>query len=208
MFKIRNLEKGIGVASSYGTDADKTSLRSNYLAARRMLDPASKALLDERIARSLLAFDLYQSAGLVLSYVSRGREVATQCIIDSALRACKRVAVPRCGENRGEMAFYEISSLDDLVPGFQGIPEPRVSRAPLGTADFLGSICLVPGLVFDAEGHRIGYGGGYYDRFLQFYPGDKIGLARLSMVSSNPLPAEKGDVPVDFLATEKGIWAC
>ena len=101
------------------------------------------------------------------------------------------------------------ASLDELVPGTKGILEPA-DDAPALTepAQLVGSVCLVPGLVFDGAGHRGGYGGGYYDRFLAFYPGDKIGLARTGMISSNPLPVEKGDVPVDFIATEFGVWSC
>lgn len=197
------------MASSYGTDADKSSLRSNYLTARRRIDPATKAALDARILERLAGFDLYADAGLVLAYVSYGNEVDTRAVIESALASGKRVAVPRVLPHEHWMDFYEIDGMGDLEEGFKGILEPRRGvSSPLGTVDLLGSVCLVPGLVFDAEGHRIGYGGGYYDRFLQFYPGDKIALARSAQVSSNPLPAESSDVPVDFIVTDSGVWHC
>lgn len=197
------------MASSYGTDADKSSLRSNYLTARRRIDPATKAALDARILERLAGFDLYADAGLVLAYVSYGNEVDTRAVIESALTSGKRVAVPRVLPHKHKMDFYEIDGMGDLEEGFKGILEPRRGvSSPLGTVDLLGSVCLVPGLVFDAEGHRIGYGGGYYDRFLQFYPGDKIALARSTQVSSNPLPAESCDVPVDFIVTDSGVWNC
>lgn len=197
------------MASSYGTDADKSSLRSNYLTARRRIDPATKAALDACILERLAGFDLYADAGLVLAYVSYGNEVDTRAVIESALTSGKRVAVPRVLPHKHKMDFYEIGCMDDLTEGFKGILEPRRGvSSPLGTVDLLGSVCLVPGLVFDAEGHRIGYGGGYYDRFLQFYPGDKIALARSTQVSSNPLPAESCDVPVDFIVTDSGVWNC
>lgn len=173
------------------------------------MDPASKGALDRLIARRLEGFALYEEAPLVLAYVSRGNEVDTRRVIERALAAGKRVAVPRCDGAKRTMAFYEIASLDELEVGYKGILEPKRSAAgPLGTLDFLGSVCLVPGLVFDAQGHRIGYGGGFYDRFLQFYPGDKIALARGTQVSSNPLPAESCDVPVDFIVTESVVWGC
>lgn len=197
------------MASSYGTDADKSSLRSNYLTARRRIDPATKAALDARILERLAGFDLYADAGLVLAYVSYGNEVDTRAVIESALASGKRVAVPRVLPHKHKMDFYEIDGMGDLEEGFKGILEPRRGvSSPLGTVDLLGSVCLVPGLVFDAEGHRIGYGGGYYDRFLQFYPGDKIALARSAQVSSNPLPTESSDVPVDFIVTDSGVWHC
>lgn len=197
------------MASSYGTDADKSSLRSNYLTARRRIDPATKAALDARILERLAGFDLYADAGLVLAYVSYGNEVDTRAVIESALASGKHVAVPRVLPHKHKMDFYEIDGMGDLEEGFKGILEPRRGvSSPLGTVDLLGSVCLVPGLVFDAEGHRIGYGGGYYDRFLQFYPGDKIALARSTQVSSNPLPTESCDVPVDFIVTDSGVWNC
>ena len=197
------------MASSYGTDADKSSLRSNYLTARRRIDSATKAALDARILERLAGFDRSADAGLVLAYVSYDNEVDTRAVIESALASGKRVAVPRVLPHKHKMDFYEIDGMGDLEEGFKGILEPRRGvSSPLGTVDLLGSVCLVPGLVFDADGHRIGYGGGYFDRFLQFYPGDKIALARSAQVSSNPLPAESSDVPVDFIVTDSGVWHC
>ncbi len=201
--------KQVAVASSYGTDADKSSLRSNYLTARRRIDPATRRALDSTIRKNLGSFPIYADAPLVLAYVSYGNEVDTRGVIEAALGAGKRVAVPRVSARKKSMAFFEIESLDDLAEGYKGILEPREGLgAPLGTKDLCGSVCLVPGLVFDAQGHRIGYGGGYYDRFLQFYPGDKIALARASQMSSNPLPAEPCDVPVDFIVSDLGVWSC
>ncbi len=197
------------MASSYGTDADKSSLRSNYLTARRRIDPATKSALDSLVRKQLEGFEIYAEAPLVLAYVSYNNEVDTRAVIQGTLAAGKRVAVPRVNARKKSMAFFEIASLDDLAEGYKGILEPRADIAtPLGTRDLCGSVCLVPGLVFDACGHRIGYGGGYYDRFLPFYPGDKIALARASQMSSNPLPAEGCDVPVDFIVSELGVWSC
>ncbi len=210
MFNIGySLWKDAAVASSYGTDADKSSLRSNYLTARRRIDPATRRALDSRIRENLESFDIYAEAPLVLAYVSYNNEVDTRSIIESLLGEGRRVAVPRVSARKKSMAFYEIASLDDLSEGYKGILEPREGlKVPLGTKDLCGSVCLVPGLVFDAQGYRVGYGGGYYDRFLPFYPGDKIALARATQMSSNPLPAEPTDVPVDFIVTDLGVWSC
>ena len=197
------------MASSYGTDADKSSLRGNYLKARKRIDPATRRVLDGQILRRLETFDIYADAPLVLAYVSYNNEVDTRAVIGSALASGKRVAVPRVSSRKHSMSFFEIESMDDLEEGYKGILEPRAElKVPLGTLDFCGSVCLVPGLVFDAKGYRIGYGGGYYDRFLPFYPGDKIALARTSQMSSNPLPAEPTDVPVDFIVTDSTVWTC
>lgn len=197
------------MASSYGTDADKSSLRSNYLSARRSVAPRTRQQSDSSIESTLWAFETFCAAPLVLSYVSFGAEVGTRSIIARLLSEGRRVAVPRTDASAGTMSFCEIFSLGELAAGAFGILEPP-EKAPVlaGPAEFVGSVCLVPGLVFDADGHRVGYGGGYYDRFLAFYPGEKIGLARTTMISSNPLPADQHDVPVDFIATEGTVWGC
>ena len=196
------------MASSYGTDADKSSLRSGYLSARRAIPAEDKAGSDTAIHAVLNGFGIFAEAPLVLAYVSFGAEVDTRALVTRLLSAGRRVAVPRCNEAERTMDFCEISGLDELSPGAHGILEPAAEAPALGVAELAGSVCLVPGLVFDADGYRVGYGGGYYDRFLAFYPGDKIALARTTQVSSNPLPHDSHDVPVDFLVTETSVWAC
>ena len=196
------------MASSYGTDADKSSLRSNYLSVRATIPTENRASSDAAIRSSLLGFDIFAEAILVLTYVSFGPEVDTRALIEGLLGEGRRVAVPRVNKAEHTMDFCEISSLDELAPGTMNILEPPADALALNTLDMVGSVCLVPGLVFDGSGHRVGYGGGYYDRFLAFYPGDKIGMARTTMLSSNPLPVGAYDVPVDFIATVSGIWNC
>lgn len=196
------------MASSYGTDADKSSLRSNYLVARRAIPARSRLESDASIRSALEAFPLFSEAPLVLTYVSREAEVGTRSLIESLLAEGRRVAVPRVDLGAHDMAFHEIRSLDELVPRTMRILEPASDAPVVTTPEMVGSVCLVPGLVFDGAGHRVGYGGGYYDRFLAFYPGDKIGLARTTMLSSNPLPTDGHDVPVDFIATEGAVWSC
>lgn len=196
------------MASSYGTDADKSSLRSNYLVARRTVPARSRLESDASIRSALEAFPLFSEASLVLTYVSREAEVGTRPLIESLLAEGRRVAVPRVDLETHDMAFHEIRSLDELVPRTMRILEPAADAPVVTTPDMVGSVCLVPGLVFDGAGYRVGYGGGYYDRFLAFYPGDKIGLARTTMLSSNPLPTDGHDVPVDFIATEGAVWSC
>ena len=196
------------LASSYGTDADKSSLRSNYLSVRKAIPARSRTSSDAAIRASLAAFPIFSEASLVLTYVSFGPEVDTRSLIEGLLEEGRSVAVPRVNRSAHTMDFCEIASLDELAPGTMGILEPAPDAPALTTPDMVGSVCLVPGLVFDGAGPRVGYGGGYYDRFLAFYPGDKIALARTTMLSSNPLPVGAHDVPADFIATEGAIWNC
>ena len=196
------------MASSYGTDADKSSLRSNYLSVRAALPAANRATSEAAIRASLRGFDLFDRARVVLTYVSFGSEVDTRTLMGELFAKGRRVAVPRVERDGRRMRFHVITSFDELSPGTMGILEPPPEAHALTVPEMVRTVCLVPGLVFDGAGHRVGYGGGYYDRFLAFYPGDKIALARTTMLSSNPLPVGPHDVPVDFIATEGGIWNC
>lgn len=197
------------MASSYGTDADKSALRTGYVAARKRLSADASARSDAAIAERLFSFPIFCEAPLVLTYVSLACEIDTHAIIDRVLAEGRRVAVPLVDPRTRELSFYRIEGRCQLVPGYKGIAEPDPAAcARLEERELFGSVCLVPGLVFDAQGHRIDYGGGCYDRFLWHYPGDKIALARTMQISSNPLPVERFDVPVDFIVSEHHVWAC
>ena len=153
------------------------------------------------------AMGAYRDASLILAYITYRNEMDTTPLIERAWKDGKRVAVPVC--QRGELVFYEIDTLEGMRMGSRGVqePDPKLCQ-PVDPDDFDGSICLVPGLVFDAEGYRIGYGAGYYDNFLATYPGLKVGLVRALRISSNPLPHDDHDVPMDVLVSDGSVWVC
>lgn len=196
------------MASSQGSDAGKTALRAEYVRIRTKISPALRSTTDARILQRLVELPTWREARLVLTYVSFGSEVDTHGLMQAAWSAGKQVAVPRCRRSHS-LDFYVISSEDDLGPGLRGLMEPSPDCGrPLTPPQMVGSLCIVPGLVFDADGYRIGYGGGYYDRFLAFYPGEKVALVRSRQLSGNPLPRDEHDVPVDWLVSESGTWCC
>lgn len=196
------------MASFYGQDAGKTAVRARYLILRRSSRASLRARADARILERLLALDVYRAAPLVLCYVSVGSEVDTRALMARALADGKRLAVPRVERHARRLSFCELSSPDELADGFRGIPEPPADARPISPLAMAGSVCVVPGLVFDADGYRVGYGGGYYDSFLALYPGYKVGLARTWQVSGNPLPREAHDVALDVVVSEDGVfWA-
>lgn len=195
--------------STQGCDIDKATLRAHHMELRDSLDAPSREELDQMIFSHLSCVEAFSNAGLVLTYVSYRSEVDTHAIINELLKEGRRVAVPRCDKKTHTMSFLELSSFDDLEPGAHNILEPKKSLVKtVAVPDMVGSACLVPGLIFDTRGRRIGYGGGYYDRFLAFYPGEKIGLARNSQICGNGLPQEETDVPLDYVVTETGAWSC
>ena len=196
------------MASSQGSDAGKTALREEYVRIRTRMSSTVRASVDAHILLRLEDLPAWKETSLVLTYVSFGSEVDTHALMRSAWASGKQVAVPRCRSSR-MLDFYVISSEDDLEPGLRGLMEPSSDCGrPLTPAQMVGSVCIVPGLVFDADGYRIGYGGGCYDRFLAFYPGEKIALVRARQLSGNPLPRGGHDVPVDWLVSEPATWCC
>ena len=198
------------MASSYGQDAGKSALLVSYAAVHDSLTPRHRKRIDVDLRAHLRALREYRETRLILAYMPFRDEMPTRDIIERAWADGKRVALPRCVPGPISLEFYVVESLEGLVPGARGVLEPAVEggEEPLSIEDLLGSVCLVPGLVFDAEGYRIGYGAGYYDNFLMFYPGTKVGLAYTMQVSNNPLPHDAHDVAVDVLVSEGAVWRC
>ena len=145
----------------------------------------------------------YQQAELVLTYVSTAIEVDTRALIERALADGKRVAVPRCTPGKIDMKFYLIGSLSELEPGAFGVLEPNPEKSrELRRYD--RSVCILPGLGFDLQGYRLGYGKGYYDRFLARYPGKNVGVC-YNICMKTLLPHGRYDKMVDVLVTEKFV---
>ena len=181
----------------------KISLRERYRAQRSALTPQQKARLDRDVASHFFRLNQFQSCQTLLCYVSTSIEVDTTAIIRRALKNGKRVAVPRCVPGTREMEFYYIESLDDLSPGAFGVMEPEADpeRKVKETA---GSLCVVPGFCFDLAGYRLGYGKGYYDRYLNRYDGTRVGICYSGNVR-NRLRHGRYDCAVDLLVTERYI---
>lgn len=180
--------------------AYKSSLRERSKKFRRELDPSEKAKMDSAILKRLRSLYQYREARTVLCYVSTPIEVDTHGIIRDAWRHGKRVAVPRCVDGTKEMQFYYINSFEDLEKRTFGVLEPIPERCEMAT-DFSGSVCITPALMYDLKGYRLGYGSGYYDRFLSGYPGYKIGITYKACILRF-LHYGRFDIPVDMLVTE------
>ena len=181
----------------------KRELRDRMKEIRRNLPPEEKAEKDRAILERIAALPEYKSAGLVLTYVSTAIEVDTRALIARALADGKRVAVPYCVPGKIEMLFCEITSMSDLSPGSFGVLEPNPEKQPV-LDDFPRSVCILPGLAFDLCGYRLGYGKGYYDRFLSRYRGKNIGVCYNACLKPL-LPHGRYDRTVNILATEKFV---
>lgn len=162
-----------------------------------------KASLDERLTEIFLNLDEYKQCEKLFAFVSSQIEVDTMSIIRQALNDGKQVAVPKCTDKNGKMEFYYISSLNQLEKGTFGIMEPKKDICEQVT-DLESGLCIVPGICFDMFGYRIGFGKGYYDRFLERFGGITVGLC-YSKCTEHELPKGNYDKPVDILVTEKFI---
>ena len=186
---------------------EKQRLREERLAAREALSEQERSVLDDRITQKLLATSEYVEATTVLTYVSVSSEVSTRMFIESALRDGKTVAVPRCLPGHC-LEFVAITSLDQLIAAPFGLLEPPKELPALTEEQMDASICIVPALLIDTKGYRLGYGAGFYDRFLSTYPGKKICLAYQQNLSRTTLPHTAFDVAVDLVITESDVLTC
>ncbi len=181
----------------------KKNLRTRYKNERLKLSPTEKQNLDEGVFNRFLKLNQYASSTTILAYVSTNIEVDTRKIIERALEDGKRVAVPYCVPDTRLLEFYLINSLDDLTPGTFGVLEPTPDPEKR-LIDWEKSLCVVPGLCFDFNGYRLGFGKGYYDRFLSEYTGIRVGICYSSGVRGH-LHHGRYDRTVDVLVTEKNI---
>lgn len=186
---------------------EKQRLREERLAAREALSEQERSVLDDRITQKLLATSEYVEATTVLTYVSVSSEVSTRMFIECALRDGKTVAAPRCLPGHC-LEFVAITSLDQLIAAPFGLLEPPKELPALTEEQMDASICIVPALLVDTKGYRLGYGAGFYDRFLSTYPGKKICLAYQQNLSQTMLPHTAFDVAVDVVITESDVLTC
>ena len=179
----------------------KAGMRERYKALRRAMTPQEKARADHAIAQRVASLWQYRRCQTVLTYVSTDIEVDTHAIIRRALQDGKRVAVPRCVPGTRNMEFYLIRDLQELSPGTFGVLEPPPNPKFLLPRETDG-LCLVPALCYDWKGFRLGYGKGYYDRYLAGFRGRLVGLCYSSCVRPR-LPHGRFDRPVELLVTDR-----
>lgn len=191
----------------------KQELRNNKIQIRDSLTTAERKMKSQSITSYILSCEEFQNADLYLLFSSFRSEVHTSELLQQAILSQKPVYLPKVIKK--EMRFYQIESAEELEMGYQGIPEPKEEKhrefVPLQNQKLF---VLVPGVVFDPEGGRIGYGGGFYDKFLQkleqMIPSEnlcKLAVAyQCQMVDKGQIPIESYDRKPDFIVTEDRIY--
>ena len=176
---------------------DKTELRREIRARKRTMTEAEIEERSARLARLFFASRAYQNAKTIYGYLSYNQEVRTVPMLRRALEEGKHVAVPKVYGD--EMKFIYLDDLSQVAKGYAGIPEP-IADGP--EANDPEALVLMPGLVFDPQGHRIGYGGGFYDKFLAREPGHPTVALCYDFQVLPRLETEEFDIPVDTV-----LWA-
>ena len=177
---------------------NKKEMRAYIRARKRAMTESQIVSASARLGEQFRSCELYQKAQTIYGYLPYNQEVRTVPMLEQAIRDGKRVAVPKCyGE---EMRFIYINDfVTEVAPGYANIPEP-VADGPV--ADDTTALVLMPGLAFDPQGHRIGYGGGFYDRFLANEPDHPTLALCYGFQMVEHLETEEFDIPVDQV-----LWA-
>jgi len=184
----------------------KEQLRKDYLAKRSALEPVARQRDSAIIRQRLFRLTEWEDAGTVLCYISMSTEVDTRKCIEEALGRRKRVIVPVLGASAQDGFLSELRSLDELAPArIKGLMEQAPKFHRRAEPEEV-EVALIPGVVFDRQGGRIGFGGGYFDRVLaRMSNAVRIGLAFSIQVHPSLLPLKEHDVPLHKIITEAGI---
>ena len=176
---------------------DKSELRRQIRAQKRAMTEEQIVAASQRLGELFLASDAYKQANTIYGYLPYNQEVRTVPMLQQALLDGKKVAVPKCYGD--EMRFIYLDDLSKVEKGYCGIPEP-IADEPI--ADDQTALVLMPGLAFDPEGHRMGYGGGFYDKFLEREPNHPTLALCYDFQMLDHLETEAHDIPVDTV-----LWA-
>ncbi len=184
----------------------KTIIRKAVLGKLDQLTPDEYEDKSGRISGRLGADSIFTEAKSVALTVSRGREVDTRRIIEACWRAGKEVSVPKCNPETHSMVFYKITSFAQLEMVYLDLMEPIAKQTvPVNPEDV--DLVIVPGVAFAASGYRIGYGGGYYDRYLHGFAGQTVSVAFEAQVLEH-IPVDSHDIPVNKIITEERVIIC
>lgn len=183
----------------------KDELRRNFLDKRKSLSEEKAELKSKIIVEELTQLNRFKEAAVIHSYVSikKNREVDTIKFIKSCLETGKEVVVPKM-VGKGKLKHIRIYSLDDLEENNMGIPEPAIDNSDPVSLNEL-DLVVVPMVAGDRFKNRIGYGAGYYDRFLEKCSALKVGLLFDCQFFDGKLPVQEFDIPLDILISESRI---
>lgn len=177
---------------------DKKALRAEIKAKKRAMTEAQIAATSDALAQQLYAHPAYQQASCIFGYLSYNQEVRTMPMLERAQRDGKRVAVPKViGDT---MIFIWLDDLSRVELGYCNIPEP-IDNGPEAVDET--ALMMMPGLAFDPTGRRCGYGGGFYDRYLEEHPNHPTLAMCYGFQMFDQLETDPHDIPVDYVLSQE-----
>lgn len=187
---------------------NKKCLRKQKIDKRGLMDKEEVLSKSEMICKKVLTSDVYINSDVILNYCDYNNEVCTKFIFEKALSDGKSIAYPVCtfNDNVPGMEFYFVDNYDKLCVGYKGILEPDYKNNKLVKYNNESALCIVPCTVFDDKCHRIGYGMGFYDRFLADRSNvNTIGLA-YELQKTDYIDKDSNDIDIGMFITESNIY--
>ncbi|WP_085992913.1 5-formyltetrahydrofolate cyclo-ligase [Oceanobacillus senegalensis] len=176
---------------------NKSELRQTIITSLKALSKKEKEQIESHLIKNLTASDWWKESQTIGITVSHGFEWETRTIIEQGWKQGKTICVPKCIPKERKMDFYRLDNFGQLEAVYHNLMEPIPEETDIVDKNDIG-LLVVPGIVFDGKGYRIGFGGGYYDRFLADFPNITVSLvSTLQLVEQ--VPVDEHDLPVQNL---------
>lgn len=182
----------------------KDDIREEYKGKRRSMPTEEKFRRDSALCAAAVGLVSFRYAEYVLLYAATPDEIDVYDIAREAFARGKKVCFPRCDKKTHTMKYHIVQSLDELKPDSYNLLEPAEDAPVYDPTSSGGAVCFVPGLVYDKAGYRLGYGKGFYDRYLSSFSGCTIGVVYSDYILAE-VPRGRFDIAVNILLTEKGV---
>lgn len=182
---------------------DKKQLRQEGKQLLESWSESKRFNIAKETADQLFQTEWWKSASTIGITLAQAHEIPTNIIIEKAWGLGKSVCVPKCKGKTREMIFYKITLMSQLEKAYFGLLEPKIEETTMMSQEKI-DLMFVPGLLFDQTGYRIGYGGGFYDRYLASFSQTTISLISEEQIIDK-VPTDQYDIPVNHIITENGI---
>lgn len=181
---------------------EKSQLRKQMAHTLQLIPLFKRKNIEDQLLNHLCAQNFWKNATIIGITISQDSEWNTRPIIEAAWQQGKKVCVPKCYPDKKKLSFYQIESYEQLEVVFYNLQEPIPNETTYIDKKHI-ELLIVPGLVFDQNGFRIGFGGGYYDRFLKDFTNPTVSLISKRQLVDR-VPREHFDIPVQHIITEDG----
>jgi len=181
---------------------NKNSLRTDAIQILKKIPGNEKKQVEEVFLNHLAASHIWKKARTIGVTIAQGFEWDTKPIIEAAWKDDKTIAAPKCTPKEKQLTFYQLDDYNQLEVVYYNLLEPKPEET-LKVHKQEIDVLIVPGLLFDRQGYRIGFGGGFYDRFLVDFPNTTLSMLHSRQLMDN-IPREAFDIPVQYLITENG----